>query len=172
MTRTTAPSSRPRRSSSSPPRIATGAADASPKGDPAGFVRVLDDRTLAIPYRPGNHRTDTFHNIVQHPAVAVVSLIPGDDRLLEIAGTVRPTTDPEILAPMAVNGRTPAIATVIVVARVHLRTSDPIAGADLWNSAHHAAAASLPKATTMWTEHVKQNTTNGLAAKALRAATK
>lgn len=75
---------------------AAGQADASPKGDPAGFIEVLDDRTIAIPDRKGNRRTDSFHNLVEDSQIALIAIVPGDERALEIRGTAR-VTDDEVL---------------------------------------------------------------------------
>lgn len=146
-----------------------GGADASPKGDPAGFVRVLDDRTVAVPDRPGNHRTDTFHNVVDRPALSVMAMVPGDDRVLEIRGRARVTTDADLLEPMAVKGKVPRAALVVDVDHSDLRVSAAVRAADLWDPALHVGADDLPRATRMWTDHVKSNDTEGLAARAVRA---
>ncbi len=149
---------------------ADGNADASPKGDPGGFVQVLDDTTIAIPDRKGNRRTDTFHNVLEDPAVVVLALRPGDDRTLELAGRARISRDPSLLAGMAVRGREPNVALVVELDRVHLEVSEGLRAADLWNAAHHVAREDLPLATQMWTDHVESNRTKGLAAGAIKLA--
>jgi PPOX class probable FMN-dependent enzyme len=73
-----------------------GSIDISPKGDPAGFVRVLDDRTLAIPDRPGNHRADTFVNVIRHPFVGLIFLIPGTKNTLRVRGRATIVRDLEL----------------------------------------------------------------------------
>lgn len=143
-------------------------ADASPKGDPAGFVVVLDDRTVALPDRPGNRRTDTFHNLVERPAVTLLAMSPGDDRVLEIRGRARLTTDPALLARMAVQNQVPKLALVIDVEHSSLRVSDAVQAADLWNPATHIAEGALPRAAKIWADHVKSSDRRGLAATAVR----
>lgn len=145
-----------------------GRADASPKGDPAGFPLVLDDRTIALPDRPGNRRTDTFHNLLERPAVTVLAMSPGDDRILEIRGQARLTTDPELLATMAVQNQVPKLALVVDVDHSSLRVSDAVQNASLWNPATYISEGTLPRAAKIWAEHVKSSDRQGLAAKAVR----
>jgi uncharacterized protein len=78
---------------------ADGNADASPKGDPGGFVHAINDATIAIPDRKGNRRTDTFHNVLDDPTVAILALRPGDDRILELGGRARISTGCTLLRP-------------------------------------------------------------------------
>ena len=145
-----------------------GRADASPKGDPAGFLSVLDDRTVALPDRPGNRRTDTFHNLLERPAVTVLALTPGDDRMLEIRGRARLTTDPALLATMAVQNQVPKLALVVDVDHSSLRVSDAVQNAALWNPATHVSEGTLPRAAKIWADHVKSSDRRGLAAQAVR----
>ena len=95
---------------------ASGNADVSPKGDRPGFVRVLDDRTLALPDRPGNNRLDTWTNVLENPAVGLIFLIPGMNETLRVNGTARLTTDSDLRARLHVDGR-PALAVLIVAVR-------------------------------------------------------
>lgn len=145
-----------------------GRADASPKGDPAGFVSVLDDRTVALPDRPGNRRTDTFHNLLERPAVTVLAMSPGDDRVVEIRGRARLTTDPALLATMAVQDQVPKLALVVDVDHCSLRVSDAVRGAALWSPATHLSKGTLPRAAKIWADHVKSSDRRGLAAAAVR----
>ena len=112
---------------------ATGQADVSPRGDPAGFVKLLDERTLLIPDRPGNNRLDTQANILSNPAVGVLFLIPGFDETLRVNGTARLTRDPELLALLAVNDQTPTLAIVLSVREVFLHCAKAFRRARLWN---------------------------------------
>ena len=148
----------------------SGTADVSPKGDPPGFVQVIDDTTVAIPDRPGNRRTDTFHNVLECPEVTVLALVAGDDRTLEISGRARISTDAETLASMAVNGKTPKVALVIDVRQADLRFSPAVAAAELWDARHHVAAGDLPRAARIWADHVKQSDVNGVKARLIRTA--
>src|SRR5581483_10156303 len=94
-------------------RGADGRLDLSPKGDPAGFIAVLDKRTLAIPDRLGNNRLDTFENLIANPEVGLLFLIPGNGDTLRISGTGHIVRDQALQQRLAVNGKQPD--TVLVV---------------------------------------------------------
>lgn len=110
-----------------------GKADVSPRGDPPGFVCILDDHTLAIPDRPGNNRLDTLSNILANPNVGLLFMVPGFDDTLRVNGRAQLTTDPDILGPMEVNGRVPALAIVVTVAEVFLHCAKAFRRSHLWN---------------------------------------
>ncbi|WP_103258738.1 pyridoxamine 5'-phosphate oxidase family protein [Tabrizicola aquatica] len=112
---------------------AEGKADVSPRGDPPGFVAVLDDQTLAIPDRPGNNRLDTQSNILANPSVGLLFMVPGFDDTLRVNGTARLTTDPQILAPLAVNDRVPTLAIVVSVTEVFLHCAKAFRRSRLWD---------------------------------------
>ena len=134
-----------------------GAADVSPKGDPAAFVQVLDSRTVAIPDRPGNLRTDTLHNLVDHPELALVALVAGDHRVLELRGRAHVTDRPEVLAAMEVAGKVPKAAIELLVDLVELRDDPALRAAELWDATHHIAKGDLPRSSRIWTDHVRLN---------------
>jgi uncharacterized protein len=106
--------------------------DISPKGDPAGFVRVLGEKHLAIPDRPGNKRMDTFTNILQNPYLAVIFVIPGKGETLRVTGGCRIVRDLTLRESMEVNGRVPEFAIVIHVERVLIHCPKCIIRAKLW----------------------------------------
>ena len=112
---------------------ADGKADVSPRGDPAGFVHILDDRTLAIPDRPGNNRLDTLSNILTNPQVGLLFIIPGFDESLRINGEAKLTTDPQLLTEMAVQDRTPTLAIVVEIKTVFLHCAKAFRRAMLWD---------------------------------------
>src|SRR5207237_10667230 len=85
---------------------ARGEMDISPKGDAPGFVRVLDDKTLAIPDRPGNRRADTFTNVLQNPRVGLIFFVPGKSETLRVSGSARIVRDLDLRASMAAHGKT------------------------------------------------------------------
>ena len=89
--------------------------DVSPKGDPAGFVKVLDHKTLVIPDRLGNQRLDSFMNLLSNPAVALIFIIPGNTETLRVAGTGRVVRDQELQKRLAVNGKEPVLCLVVNV---------------------------------------------------------
>lgn len=121
-----------------------GKADVSPRGDPAGFVRILDDRTLAIPDRPGNNRLDTLSNILANPNVGLLFIIPGFDDTLRINGQARLVTQPELLDSMAMNGRAPKLAIVVHVGEVFLHCAKAFRRSKLWDPGHFQDRSTMP----------------------------
>ncbi|OFJ53265.1 pyridoxamine 5'-phosphate oxidase family protein [Mycolicibacterium grossiae] len=111
---------------------AAGRVDVSPKGDPPGFVRILDDRTIAIPERPGNRRVDGFLNVLQRPHVGTVFLIPGRGDTLRINGTARILYDAEYFDAMAVDGKRPILALEIAVEEVFFHCAKAFLRSDAW----------------------------------------
>lgn len=96
---------------------ATGAMDVSPKGDPPGFVRVLDPKTLAVPDRPGNHRADTFRNVLENPHVGLMFIVPKRREVVRVAGTAVVVKDAPLLESMAVGDKVPSLALVVLCAK-------------------------------------------------------
>ncbi len=112
---------------------AQGKMDVSPKGDPPGFVQVLDDRTLAIPDRPGNRRVDTFRNILQNPNVGLLFLIPGVQETLRVSGRALIVRDQGLRDSMAVKGKAPDFALVVSVEEVFFHCAKCIIRSRLWD---------------------------------------
>ncbi|SEP81338.1 hypothetical protein SAMN05428995_101883 [Loktanella sp. DSM 29012] len=110
-----------------------GAADVSPRGDPPGFVKVHDDRTLLIPDRPGNNRLDTLTNIMTNGHVGLLFIVPGFDDTLRVNGTAVITRDPDLLVHMAVNDRTPTVAIAISVDEVFIHCAKAFRRSKLWS---------------------------------------
>jgi len=111
---------------------ASGRMDLSPKGDPAGFVRILDDTTIAIPDRRGNKRFDTLTNILENPRVAVMFLVPGRDEVVRVGGRARITTEPDLLATLAVRDREPALAIVVEIDEAMFHCGKSMIRSGLW----------------------------------------
>jgi PPOX class probable FMN-dependent enzyme len=111
----------------------SGRCDASPKGDAPGFVQVIDDRTLAIPDRLGNNRTDTLANLLQRPGVGLIFFVPGINETLRVNGRARVTTDPDLLGAMAVNGKVPRSAILIDAEEIYFHCGKALIRSDLWN---------------------------------------
>jgi uncharacterized protein len=124
---------------------ADGSCDVSPKGDPAGFTLVLDDRTIAVPERAGNRRADGYRNILANPHVGLLYLLPGRGDTLRINGRARLTRDPDLLDRMLVKGHRPVLAMVVEVQQ----RKDPVLltprtlGASLGTGPHDCAKAFL-----------------------------
>lgn len=120
--------------------------DCSPRGDKPGFVRVLDDRTLAMPDRRGNNRIDSLRNIIRDPRVALLFLIPGSGTTFRVNGRAILSVDAELLASLAVDGQTPRTAIVITVETAYFQCARAIFRSELWNPARHVDPATLPSA--------------------------
>jgi PPOX class probable FMN-dependent enzyme len=110
-----------------------GKADVSPRGDPVGFVRILDPQTLAIPDRPGNNRLDTLTNILANPSVGVLFIVPGFDDTLRVNGQASLVKDPELLETMSVRDRIPTLAIMVRVNEVFLHCAKAFRRSQLWN---------------------------------------
>lgn len=111
---------------------ADGRHDISPKGDAPGFVQVYDDTTLIIPDRLGNHRLDTFENLIADPRLGLFFLIPGHTETLRLAGTGRIARDEALRAPFAVRGRLPDLVLVVTVEQVFMHCSKSVVRSRLW----------------------------------------
>ena len=118
--------------------------DCSPRGDPAGFVRVVDARTVMIPDRRGNNRVDTLRNIVRDGRIALLFLIPGIGATLRINGRARLSTDPALCASFVMEDKAPRCVIVVTAERVYTQCPKALVRSDLWNPAHHVAKSALP----------------------------
>jgi PPOX class probable FMN-dependent enzyme len=107
--------------------------DASPKGDPPGMVRVLDDTTIAIPERPGNRRVDGYRNIIENPHVGIIALIPGRDDTLRITGRASIVRDAPFMADMQVKGHRPLLALVVEIDEVFYHCSKAFLRSKAWH---------------------------------------
>jgi hypothetical protein len=121
-----------------------GGLDVSPRGDPAGFVRVLDDRTLLLPDRPGNRIADTLTNLLADPRIALLFLIPGIGDTFRVNGRALITDDPELLAPSAVDGRVPALGIVVSIEEAYTQCPKALIRSELWNPERHIKRSQLP----------------------------
>ena len=110
----------------------SGRIDVSPKGDPAGFVRVLDEHTLAIPERPGNRRADTFRNVLQDPMVALMFIVPDKGETLRISGTARIVRDSWVREMMIEAGRVPELALVVTVEEIFFHCTKCMIRSRIW----------------------------------------
>ena len=113
-------------------RGADGRLDVSPKGDPAGFVTVLDERTLAIPDRLGNNRLDTLENVLVHPEVGLIFVIPGHNDTLRVSGKGRIVRDADLQRRLAVNGKMPNLILVVTVEEAFMHCSKCMIRSRLW----------------------------------------
>ncbi len=121
-----------------------GGLDVSPRGDPAGFVRVLDERTLLLPDRPGNRLADTLTNLLVDPRVALLFLVPGVGDTFRVNGRGRIVEDAELLAPSAVGGKVPKLGIVVDVEEAYTQCAKALIRSDLWNPERHVDREELP----------------------------
>ena len=112
---------------------ADGRVDVSPKGDPPGFVHVIDDTTIAIPERPGNKRVDGYRNVLERPHVGTLFLIPGRGDTLRINGTARILADADYFEAMTVKGKRPILALEIDVEEVFFHCAKAFLRSDAWD---------------------------------------
>ena len=126
-----------------------GRADVSPRGDPAGFVQILDATTLAIPDRPGNNRLDSIANIVENSAVGLLFLIPGYDETLRVNGNAKLTNDPALLEKMAVKGKLPRLAIVVEISEIFLHCAKAFRRSKLWDQESHQNRSEMPSLAKM-----------------------
>ncbi|MFN3658373.1 MAG: pyridoxamine 5'-phosphate oxidase family protein [Pseudolabrys sp.] len=118
--------------------------DCSPKGDAPGFVRILDERTLALPDRPGNNRIDGFRNILRNPYIALLFLIPGVGETLRVNGRAEISVEPELMQSFAVNGKLPRSVMIVHIERIFFHCSKAIVRSKLWDDATRIDRKSLP----------------------------
>jgi PPOX class probable FMN-dependent enzyme len=131
-----------------------GKADVSPRGDPAGFVTVLDDQTLAIPDRPGNNRLDSLSNILSNPSVGLLFIVPGFDDTMRVNGKASLTTDPTVLDKMQVNGRTPTLAIIVRIETVFIHCAKAFRRSKLWDPDMHQDRKELPSLVQIVLEQI------------------
>ncbi len=123
--------------------------DCSPRGDPPGFVRILDDKTVALPDRRGNNRLDTLKNIVRDPRISLLFLIPGVGETLRINGTAKLSKDPELCASFTMQGKAPNCVVVVTVGSVYFQCQKALVRSKLWSSEAQIDRTDLPSTGTM-----------------------
>jgi PPOX class probable FMN-dependent enzyme len=126
-----------------------GGMDASPRGDPAGFVHVADEHTLLIPDRRGNNRADSLRNIIHDPRVGLLFLIPGVGETLRVNGRATISIAPNLLARFEFRGTLPRSVIVVAVESVYFQCPKALVRSELWNPAKHISRRSLPSTGTI-----------------------
>jgi PPOX class probable FMN-dependent enzyme len=121
-----------------------GGLDVSPRGDPPGFVRVLDESTLLLPERPGNRLADTLTNLLADPRIALLFLIPGVGDTFRVNGQAVIVDDAELLAPSAVEGKVPRLGIVVTIHEAYTQCPKALIRSDLWNPQRHLDRSDLP----------------------------
>ena len=128
---------------------ASGKQDVTPRGDPPGAFKVLDEHTIALADRPGNNRLDTLKNLLENPEIALIFLLPGIAETVRVAGTARLSVDPELLASMAVQGKEPKCAIVISVRQAYLHCAKALLRSRLWSGDYAQPKGSFPVISRM-----------------------
>jgi len=118
--------------------------DCSPRGDPPGFVRVLDEHTVLIPDRRGNNRIDSLRNLVRDPLISLLFLIPGVGETMRINGRAKISTDPKLTESFVMNGKAPKCVLVVTVERAYFQCTKAIIRARLWDEASKVDRTTLP----------------------------
>jgi PPOX class probable FMN-dependent enzyme len=118
--------------------------DCSPRGDPPGFVRVVDEHTVLIPDRRGNNRIDSLRNLVRDPRISLLFLIPGVGETMRINGRAKISTDPKLTETFAINGKTPKCILVVTVERAYFQCTKAIIRSKLWDQASKVDRKTLP----------------------------
>jgi len=134
-----------------------GNCDLSPRGDPPGFVKILDEKTVFLPERPGNKRLDSAINIIQQPHLSLLFMIPGTLETVRVNGTGVMTTDPELLSLCAVNGKIPELGILITVGEALGHCSKALRRSKLWES-DYASRDGVPSLTELMTGHLNLDT--------------
>jgi len=119
--------------------------DCTPRGDPAGFVRVVDKQTVMMPDRRGNNRLDTLRNLVRDPRIALLFLIPGEGRTLRISGRAVINTDPALCESFTMEGKAPRSVIVVTAERVYFQCPKALVRSHLWDASRHVAQSALPR---------------------------
>jgi hypothetical protein len=123
---------------------AQGRCDVSPKGDPAGFVKVIDDKHLVIPDRPGNKRLDGLTNILANPHVGIIFLLPGKDETLRVNGRAWITRDEDVLAKMEINGKRPLTGIGVEVEELFFHCAKAFRRSLLWQPEQWGDLSDMP----------------------------
>ena len=134
---------------------ADGAMDVSPKGDPPGFVKVLDEQTLAIPDRLGNNRGDTFLNVLENPNVGIIFIMPKRREVVRVSGTAQVATDADLLETMAVQGKRPDLALVVRVKEAFFHCGKSMIRSGLWEPERWGSIDGLPTYAQALKDHGK-----------------
>jgi PPOX class probable FMN-dependent enzyme len=125
---------------------ADGTCDVSPRGDPTGFVRVLDERTLLLPDRPGNKLADSFRNVIENPHVALLFFLPGISDTFRVNGRATIVDDPELLEPCTVEGKAPTLGLLIEIDEAFTHCPKAFLRAQLWDPDRYVDRSELPSA--------------------------
>ncbi|HOY19423.1 MAG TPA: pyridoxamine 5'-phosphate oxidase family protein [Haliscomenobacter sp.] len=129
--------------------------DVSPKGDPAGFVKILSDKLLAIPDRPGNRKADTLRNIIQNPSIGLIFLIPGIKETLRVNGEAKIVRDEKVLEQLSCQGKTPSFAIIVQVKEAFMHCAKCMIRSNLWGTIDDTQERPVPSLGKVLVDHGK-----------------
>jgi PPOX class probable FMN-dependent enzyme len=135
-----------------------GGGDVSPRGGPAGFVKVLDPTSLVIPDFPGNNRLDSLENILETGRVGLLFFVPGVDETLRVNGRATIDTDPELRTLGTVDGRLPIAVIRVAVEQAYLHCGKALMRSALWDPGNHIDRGTLPSIGEMIKDQINQQT--------------
>ncbi|MEV6623004.1 pyridoxamine 5'-phosphate oxidase family protein [Amycolatopsis sp. NPDC051106] len=135
-----------------------GSCDVSPRGDPAGSVLVLDDRTLVLADRPGNKLIDSFRNIVDNPHAGLLFLVPGMNETLRVNGRAKLLSDAPFFDSLAVQGKRPKLAVVIEVEELYMHCAKAFLRSSLWDPSTWPERSTLPTLGTILRDQLSLST--------------
>lgn len=133
---------------------ADGTCDVSPRGDPAGEIRILDAQTLVLPDRQGNNRVDSLRNLVSNPSIGLLFLIPGSDETLRINGTATISRHAPLLDGMAMRGKTPRLALIVEITEAYMHCGRAFRRSHLWDPVSWPAKGSVPSMAAVLKEQL------------------
>lgn len=132
---------------------ADGTCDVTPRGDPPGqSLRIVDDRTLALPERPGNRRLDSLRNMLTNGQVGLLFLVPGTDEMVRVNGRARISADPEMCESLAINGKSPQLVVVVEIEEAFTHCARSILRSKVWEPSSWPDPDTIPTLAAMMAE--------------------
>jgi PPOX class probable FMN-dependent enzyme len=129
--------------------------DVTPRGDKPGFVKVLGEKLLAVPDRPGNNRLDSLRNVLVNPGIGMLFLIPGFEETVRINGTARLSVDPRLLGMMVAEGKPPRSALVVTVQEAYMHCAKAFRRSRLWQADAQVPRATMPSLSAIISDQLK-----------------
>jgi uncharacterized protein len=123
--------------------------DCTPRGDPPGFVRVRDKKTVLIPDRRGNNRIDSLRNLVRDPRISLLFMIPGIDNTLRINGRAEISVDPTLCKSFGMEGKLPRSVLVVTAESVYFQCPKALVRSRLWSADAQIPRSALPSTGEM-----------------------
>ncbi|MGD9294297.1 MAG: pyridoxamine 5'-phosphate oxidase family protein [Roseobacter sp.] len=127
--------------------------DVSPKGDPAGFIKVLDHKTLVVPDRIGNQRADTFRNVLEHPKIGMMLVVPKRKEVVRINGRAEIARDEKLLDMTVVNGHRPDLVLVVRVEEAFFHCGKSMIRSAMWQPDKWGPIEALPSYAQALKDH-------------------